>query len=60
MRDAFCSGMAEIAKDPETLFLTGDLGFGALESSTRCYGQPIYQCWYSGAEYDFHGRWTSL
>ncbi len=31
MRDPFVNGMLELSNDPETIFLTGDLGFGALE-----------------------------
>jgi transketolase len=31
MRNAFCSALVELAADPSFLFLTGDLGFRALE-----------------------------
>jgi transketolase len=38
MRQAFCRGLIEFAEDPQFAFLTGDLGFAALETLRECMG----------------------
>jgi transketolase len=38
MRDAFCQALVEAAKRPEFVFLTGDLGFRALEPLREALG----------------------
>jgi transketolase len=39
MRNAFCSALVEVAADPAFVFLTGDLGFRALEPLRQAMGQ---------------------
>ena len=44
MRDAFRERFLEVARDPRTVFLTGDLGFMALEPVRDAMGERFINC----------------
>ena len=58
MRNALCEALIEQAADPNFVFLTGDLGFGALEPLQAALGDTVSQCRHCRAEHGLGRRRT--
>ena len=52
MRNAFCSAMVRLGGEREILFLTGDLGFMALEPLQQALGGRFINAGVAGEEQD--------
>ena len=44
MRNAFASKMIQLGEDENNIFLTGDLGFMALEGVSKSFGKRFINC----------------